>query len=771
MKILVRGDCTSQRAIGFNEDLFGNSPELVVDSMTPSQLLLDALEGLRADRHLVESHLDLSQLDATQYGYFASQFEQKTLSATIFDLIVMDSYADMKFHLYQHRMDGWRFWADRTIIKDEERFFLDFLAIGRPNLRESAGCFERLIRHYRKSGPEVPVLFLSQLTAYRPSDHRRRSFERLGSALARRIPNLWWGGRLPKASLVPEDLEVDGDTYHFAAHNYRTMIERAIENGLPLGNVLAKGRGRQVVFYDTAGTALTADSVLEREFGLQGVSEVPKALVAVGPFSACPSECSEFVERRFTSKMGEYLLPGAERPGWPPRYFPMAASLKELATQIEDRGNDLKVHSFARAHRKAEVDRLAAIWRGDEPGQALPPQEVGQIPSPSCKSHWGIDFGLFEQHAGGGRLVALVHVVRVGELLIISQAMDEDGQSATNRLRLLLGELARMADDKDSVLHGASTFMYAGMENGNIQLMRFKAALGLRPLRIRWEKAKPARPAIVGDAQMAGRNKISSYRRFLTTHMERGLSPIKYATYAGDQSTSEIVLLRHDVDHSLVNALMLAEIEKDMGICSTYFMLHPGDYNSHENYYGRIQDGRIVHSKEFLNGCLQIQDMGHEVGLHNDFIQLAHITGRSPRDLLNEEVVELRKVGIAIKGTASHGSDFARRNGFANYELFTECVSSSGQRGRTIGVGDWKQVLHSVSMKDVGLTYESYFVHRNADVSDTGSALVAAFGGRRFNSIDLASDEDFEGYSNLLRKMPIPLNLQVLVHPCWWVAV
>src|SRR4051794_23504742 len=66
-------------------------------------------------------------------------------------------------------------------------------------------------------------------------------------------------------------------------------------------------------------------------------------------------------------------------------------------------------------------------------------------------------------------------------------------------------------------------------------------------------------------------------------------------------SSPDLVGLRHDVDHDLDLALEMAFWEAEAGCRSSYFVLHTAPY---------WQDPRL------LEKCLQIQDFGHEVGLH-----------------------------------------------------------------------------------------------------------------------------------------------------------
>jgi hypothetical protein len=269
------------------------------------------------------------------------------------------------------------------------------------------------------------------------------------------------------------------------------------------------------------------------------------------------------------------------------------------------------------------------------------------------------------------------------------------------------------------------------------------------------------------DAQLRGQSKIRSYRELIEIALGEGLTPRLFHQYNEDSKEPNVVLVRHDVDHSLDNAMMIAELEYSMGLQSTYFMLHPGDYNQLENYYGKLTGNRIVHAADFFARCRELQAMGHEVGLHNDFAQLSFLTGRSVRDLLVEEIAAFAEAGIKIHGSASHGSDFARQQELTNYEIFAECVAAR-EKGRSISRGDWQIALHSISLAEVGLEYEAYYVPRNIDFSDSGSQLVLYSETERHSAANIESEDDVNEVRRIIRDQRDP-RLVILAHPCWWV--
>lgn len=71
------------------------------------------------------------------------------------------------------------------------------------------------------------------------------------------------------------------------------------------------------------------------------------------------------------------------------------------------------------------------------------------------------------------------------------------------------------------------------------------------------------------------------------------------------QQDKPICFLRHDIDFSPVNAVRMAKLEKQCGICSTYTVLLSGEY------YNPFEK----HVRELIK---EIKSCGHEVGLHFD---------------------------------------------------------------------------------------------------------------------------------------------------------
>lgn len=238
------------------------------------------------------------------------------------------------------------------------------------------------------------------------------------------------------------------------------------------------------------------------------------------------------------------------------------------------------------------------------------------------------------------------------------------------------------------------------------------------------------------------------------------------------KNPSTFFVIRHDVDHSLSNGLCMAKIEHQFCYRSTYFLLTPGSYNNSENYYGSIIDKKIVHQPDLIDQCKFLLDLGHEIGIHNDFVSLSLLLKEKPEILLGRELEFFSKHGIEIKGTASHGSHYARKLNFTNYEIFSDCSRSDSEYGRTIVFNDYSVQLNTIKMSEYNLEYEAYFLPKDTYISDTGglwsiySNSQVLFKQERNN---LAGKEEFS--SSLSQISSLGKQIQILIHPCWWSAV
>lgn len=95
-------------------------------------------------------------------------------------------------------------------------------------------------------------------------------------------------------------------------------------------------------------------------------------------------------------------------------------------------------------------------------------------------------------------------------------------------------------------------------------------------------------------------------------------------------TTNPYVILRHDIDASLKQALNMAVLENKLNIKSTYFVLF-----SHK-YYNLFE-------KESMNELRKISKLGHEIGLHYDLETYDEYQG-NPFKVLEQEIQLLKSI-------------------------------------------------------------------------------------------------------------------------------
>lgn len=113
-----------------------------------------------------------------------------------------------------------------------------------------------------------------------------------------------------------------------------------------------------------------------------------------------------------------------------------------------------------------------------------------------------------------------------------------------------------------------------------------------------------------------------AYRGLLGLLRENGYFFRGYHDY-GD--APRCVILRHDIDNSLSQAVKLAELEADEGVNSTWFVLLRTDFYN-------------VFSRSGLKALRRIQSFGHKVGLHFD--EASYVPALGPDEVVQNIIKE-----------------------------------------------------------------------------------------------------------------------------------
>jgi hypothetical protein len=169
--------------------------------------------------------------------------------------------------------------------------------------------------------------------------------------------------------------------------------------------------------------------------------------------------------------------------------------------------------------------------------------------------------------------------------------------------------------------------------------------------------------------------------------------------------------------------------------------------------------------------------MGHEIGLHNDFIALSRITGVPAQELIAAEIAWFAAEEIAISGSAAHGSKLSRRLGYANYEVFKECDRRLATvfvdrevpavYGREIADGSFQFTLNSVAMADIGLSYEAYFIGPCFYLMDSGGQVTVRWFEEGRPVVETIDVLDAERLTDAYRRSCSP-GIQALIHADHW---
>ena len=233
------------------------------------------------------------------------------------------------------------------------------------------------------------------------------------------------------------------------------------------------------------------------------------------------------------------------------------------------------------------------------------------------------------------------------------------------------------------------------------------------------------------------------------------------------------VVLRHDVDHSLRNALAMARVESNLGIRATYFLLHPDGVASSRNYFGEVKNGKLTIFPWLIDAALWLQDHGHEVGIHNDLISLWAGTGIQPGEALESMLTTLRKNGVHISGMIAHGSALCYSLHFVNSEIFVEASNYAKKFQRKeqniLTLENGRSLpLFQLKMEDFGLEYiENKSSDYDINYSDSDNKMALVIHGKRYDF--KAKNETFESaIQNGFLSCSHPPRMHALVHPCHW---
>lgn len=217
--------------------------------------------------------------------------------------------------------------------------------------------------------------------------------------------------------------------------------------------------------------------------------------------------------------------------------------------------------------------------------------------------------------------------------------------------------------------------------------------------------------------------------------------------------------LRHDVDHDLDLALEMAHREHQLGFKASYFILPSAPY------WGA--------DKRFLDKCLQLQDYGHEVGLHiNSLAEWVSGATSDIRASLAQQLHLLRNSGIDLTGIAAHGDKLCYEHNLSNYWCFKELRPDDpyvAENGRTA------EGPYEADMTPRLLYPQDHVAHRpDGQTFDLWSISMSSLG-LEYHAWHTKFDRYFSDSSGGWKRTPDPIQStrgperwQVLIHPEHW---
>jgi len=221
---------------------------------------------------------------------------------------------------------------------------------------------------------------------------------------------------------------------------------------------------------------------------------------------------------------------------------------------------------------------------------------------------------------------------------------------------------------------------------------------------------------------------------------------------------SNVVSLRHDVDHSIDAALEMAFFENYHGYRSTYFILPYSSYWNDNDLYKKI---------------LQIADFGHEIGIHFNGISdwINHNISDIEYDLI-KIIKNFNENGIRINGISSHGDSLCYKYNYINYWAFKNIKPDNpklSESGRTAeGVVDKsgeKKIIYpddDCIIRDDGKKFKFWSI-------DYNSLKI------KYHAWHLKFNNYYSDSGGSWKRTNDPLNFnitnnktQVLIHPEYW---
>lgn len=174
---------------------------------------------------------------------------------------------------------------------------------------------------------------------------------------------------------------------------------------------------------------------------------------------------------------------------------------------------------------------------------------------------------------------------------------------------------------------------------------------------------------------------LKKYSQLCTSLKQNGYRIITMREYFERNPSGRFVILRHDVDRKIKNALKMAELEHALGVKATYYFRYPYTFNP-----------KIIS---------MIADLGHEIGYHYETLAKAKGDYKKAIQIFIQELNEFRKI-VDIRTICAHGSPLSK---YDNRELWKwENFTKYGIIGEAYISVNWKSIYY---FTDTGRSWNS----------------------------------------------------------------
>jgi hypothetical protein len=133
---------------------------------------------------------------------------------------------------------------------------------------------------------------------------------------------------------------------------------------------------------------------------------------------------------------------------------------------------------------------------------------------------------------------------------------------------------------------------------------------------------------------------LKKLKKLYLTIREQNYKMITFSEYLQKNVNCRVVILRHDVDKMVKNALKIALLEHRLGIKSSFYF----------RYKRRMFNIKIIK---------EISNLGHEIGYHYEVLSKTKGNMRKGIELFKKELIEFKKI-TDINTICMHGSPLSK---------------------------------------------------------------------------------------------------------------